>query len=48
MGCQRKRLLKPVENFEKKISFDLTRPPGTPPKGPRDLPLTSPNRLFPI
>ena len=48
MGCQRKRLLKPVENFEKKISFDLTRPPGTPPKGPQDLPLTSPNRLFPI
>ena len=29
-----KRLLKPVKNFEKKIHFDLSRLPGTLPKGP--------------
>ena len=34
VGCPQKRLLKPVKNFEENLSFDLTQPPGTPPKGP--------------
>ena len=43
MGHHWKRLLKPIKNFEKKFHFDLSRPPGTTPKGP---PQTSENRLF--
>ena len=45
MGCRWKRLLKPFENFVKK-KFDLTRPPGTRPRGPQDLTLTSPKPTF--
>ena len=40
MGHRWKRLLKPIKNFEKKIDFDLTWSPGTPPKGPQGPPKT--------
>ncbi len=40
VGGRRKRLIKPVKNFEKKFRFDLTGSPGTPTKGPQGPPKT--------
>ena len=46
MGCQRKRLLMPVDNFKIFSVLISLGPPGTLPKGPWELPGTSTKPTF--